>query len=299
MTNTDWSRRQFLKRSALFAGGAAIAPTFLTACGDDGGGGGLEGLKDKGTITVGIAGEQPFGFLESGKLTGEAPAVQGAVWKALGIDKVEHKQTQFDGLIPGLNAHHFDVVAAGMFITPERCDNAQFSDPVYCAPEAFLVRKGNPDKLTDFKSAAEAGVSIGVFGSAVEGDYAKQSGVAEDKVESLPDQQTGILQLQQGRVDAIALTSISLKWALQHQSAKVQAELEVTEPFNPVIDGKEILGCGGAVFRDDQDDLRKAFNKKLAELRKSGELLELVKPFGFDESSMVPDGVTSATLCKG
>ena len=298
--NTDnWSRRDFLKNGALAAGGAIALPSLLTACGSDSGGGALKDLKDKGTITIGISGEEPYAFLDNGKLTGEAPTVQTAIWKAVGIGKVEHKQTEFDGLIPGLNAGHFDVIAAGMFITPDRCKNAKFSEPVYCAPEAYMVPKGNPKNLSDFKSAATADVTVGVFGGAVEGDYLKKSGLSAGNIKTMPNQQAAITQLQQGRIDAVALTSISLKWALSQQPQKVQSKLEVTKGFTPVIDGQKILGCGAAVFRDDQDDLRAAFNKQLKKLKDSGELTTMIKKFGFGEETLPPKDATTAKLCKG
>lgn len=294
----SWSRRDLLRRSAFLAGGVALGPALLSACGGSSTTS-LESLKKKGTITVGIAGEQPYGFQQNGKLTGEDPTIQKAIWGALGIDTVDAKQTEFDGLIPGLKAHHFDVVAAGMFITPDRCKNAIFSDPVYCAPEAFLVRKGNPKNLTDFPSVADSGATLGVFNAAVESDYAKEAGVDQSKIKTMPNQQSAITQLKQGRIDAIALTSISLNWALQHQSAATQKALEVTKGFFPTVNGKKQLGCGGAVFRPEDTDLRDAFNKQLAKLKKSGKLLELIKPFGFDESTIPPDDVTTKELCKG
>ncbi|MGH3423316.1 MAG: ectoine/hydroxyectoine ABC transporter substrate-binding protein EhuB [Nocardioidaceae bacterium] len=304
MSDRIWTRRNFLRRGAFVAGGAIMVPGLLSACGESGksspsAGSGLDALKKKGTITVGIAGEEPYGFLKGGELTGEAPTVQTAIWNALGIDTVKAKQTEFDGLIPGLKARHFDVVAAGMFITPDRCAEANFSDPVYCAPEAFMVPKGNPKNLTDFKSAAKAGVKLGVFGGAVEGDYAKKSGVKAGNITTLPNQRAGITQLQQGRIDAIALTSISLNWALKQQSEDIQSKLEVTEGFVPKIDGKEILGCGAAVFRDDQDDLRKAFNEQLAKLKDSGKLTQMIEQFGFGKETLPPEDITTEKLCKG
>ena len=246
MPDSQWSRRDFLRRSALLAGGAAIGPTLLSACGSSGGGGALKDLQDKGTITVGIAGEEPYGFLDNGKLTGESPTVQKAIWNALGINTVKAKETEFNGLIPGLKAHHFDAVAAGMFITPDRCKEAIFSDPIYCAPEAFMVQKGNPKNLTDFESVAKSNATLGVFNAAVEADYAKSAGVSGGQIKTMPNQQAAITQLQQGRIDAIALTSISLNWALKHQPQGTQDALEVTKGFFPVVNGKKQLGCGGA-----------------------------------------------------
>ncbi len=290
MSDHSWSRRDFLKRSALVAGGAVVAPSLITACSKSGGGSSLDDLKDKGTITIGISGEEPYSFRKDGKLTGEAPTVQEAIWHAIGIKNVESKQTEFSGLIPGLNSGHFDVVAAGMAITADRCKKAEFSEPVYCASEALMVKKGNPKNLSDFKSLASSGATLGVFSGAIEGDFAKDAGVSAGKIKTIPNQQAGMLQLTQGRIDAIALTRPSLAWALKQ--SKYTDQLEVLKGVPPT-------SCGGAVFRTGSDDLRDAFNEQLKKLKDSGKLMELIKPFGFTEDNKVPEGTTTEKLCKG
>ena len=295
---SDWSRRDFLRRSGLTAG-LLVAPGVLAACGDDddtAGGGALEALRSQGTITVGIAGEKPYAYLEGGELTGMDPSVQKVIWGNLGIDEVRAQQVAFDGLIPGLLAQRFNVVAAGMFITPERCGQAAFSDPMYCAPNAFLVPPGNPEDISDFQSVADAGIRLGVLGGAVEGIFAEESGVKSSNVVEVPSNRDGLLQLEQGRIGAFGLTSITLKDILKENP---DTDVELTEPFTPVIDGEEQLGCGGAVFRKRDTDLRQAFNKELAKLRESGELLEIIEPFGFGPETTPPEDVTTASLCKG
>jgi polar amino acid transport system substrate-binding protein len=281
----------------MLAGGVIAGPVLLDACGekvDTGSGSRLDKLKSAGKITVGIAGEEPYDFLDHGKLTGEDPTVQAAIWKAVGIDKVDSKQVSFDALIPGLIAGNFDVVAAGMFINPDRCKQAAFSEPMYTAPNAFMVPKGNPDNISDFESVAKAGIKLGVFSGAVEGDYAKKAGVAGGKIITVPDMPTGVTQLQQGRIRAIGLTSITLKWTLK-QDPSIDAE--VTEPFVPVVDGKEQIGAGAAVFRKEDTDLVEAFNKELKKLKDSGKLTELIEPFGFGPETLPPDDLTTAKLC--
>ncbi|MFL6134632.1 MAG: ectoine/hydroxyectoine ABC transporter substrate-binding protein EhuB [Nocardioidaceae bacterium] len=300
MTNESaLSRRGFLIRSSIMTGGLIGGPTLLAACGekvDTGSGNRLDQLKSAGKITVGIAGEPPYDFLDHGKLTGEDPTVQKAIWNAVGIDKVEAKQVSFDALIPGLIARNFDVVAAGMFINPDRCKQAAFSEPMYTAPNAFMVPKGNPDNISDFESVAKAGIKLGVFSGAVEGDYAKKAGVAGGKIITVPDMATGVTQLTQGRIRAIGLTSITLKWTLE-QDPSINAE--VTEPFVPVVDGKEQIGAGAAVFRKEDSELVDAFNKELKKLKDSGKLTELIEPFGFGKETLPPDDLTTAKLCAG
>jgi len=298
MDNPGWSRRDFLRRSML-ASGIVAAPGLLAACQRTeqtaGGGGALQQLRSQGTITVGIAGEKPYGYLDGGELTGGDPAVQKAIWTNLGIDNVKATQVDFEGLIPGLNAGRFDVVAAGMFITPERCAQAAFSEPMYCAPNAFLVPTGNPDNITDFQSVADAGVKLAVLGGAVEGSYAKDAGVPQSDIVVVGSTRDGLLQVQQGRVGALGLTSITLKDLLKSNPG---AGVELTTPFTPVIDGEKVFGCGGAVFRKEDTDLRDAFNQQLEKMKQSGQLTRLMGPFGFGPETLPPDNLTTQKLCS-
>jgi polar amino acid transport system substrate-binding protein len=295
-----WNRRELLRFSA-FAVGATAVPSLVAACSrtaeNQGAGGGLLARsKQRGYITVGFAGEQPYAFQKGGELTGEDPTVHKEIWTALGVNELRGVQVDFGQLIPGLNANRFDVVAAGMFILPERCAQAAFSEPVYCAPQAFLVPKGNPKQISTYESVAEAGIALGVLPGAVEGIHGKELGIADSKIIEIASQRDALSALDAGRIQAFALTSISLRNMVQENPG---ANVEMTQPFTPTIDGKEQLGCGGAVFRKQDNDAREAFNAELAKLKQSGRLLELIQPFGFGPETIPPADMTTETLCKG
>src|ERR1700754_567005 len=177
MTHRGWSRRDFLRRAAT-AGAVAIGgTTALSACqaapqsGPGGAGGGLERARQAGTINIGIAGEQPYGFTTpEGEITGEAPEVARAVLQALRIAEVQAQQVEFSALIPSLNANRYDMVCAGMNITPERCGQASFSIPDYSARTAFMVPTGNPQQVASFEDVATKNLPLAVLGAAVEQD---------------------------------------------------------------------------------------------------------------------------------
>src|SRR5438067_1127511 len=115
----------------------------------------LERLRRQGYIRVGFANEAPYGYATpDGKLTGESPEVVKAVLAKIGITQVDGVLTEFGSLIPGLLAARFDIIAAGMFITPKRCEQVQFSEPTYGIGQAFLAKKGDPKGITDYSSIA-------------------------------------------------------------------------------------------------------------------------------------------------
>lgn len=303
MAEHGWERRDFLRATGLGALGLGAAPLLLGACSSTDpekerkGGGTLKKIKDQGHINVGIAGEQPYGYVDkSGKITGEAPELAKVIFGELGVKEVRPVQVDFGGLIGGLQAGRFDTIAAGMSILPKRCAKAAFANPDYKTETAFLVKKGNPKGIKRFKDVAkDSGLKLGVMTGAVEKDFATKLGVKKDQIKVFPDQASGFDGLKAGRVDAVALTGFSLRSLLSKHEG---APFEVTDQFAPVIDGKPQVSAGGFAFRKSDADLLKAYNGKLEELKKSGKLLEILKPFGFTKEEL-PGDLTAAQLCKG
>ncbi|KOU47065.1 MULTISPECIES: ectoine/hydroxyectoine ABC transporter substrate-binding protein EhuB [Streptomyces] len=293
------SRRGFLNGTAA-VGGLLVVPGLLTACsktdsGSATGEGALDKLRKQGFVRVAYANEAPYGYLEGKELKGEAPTLHREIFKALGVDELKPTLSEWDGLIPGLQAGKYDVVSAGMAITPERCGNAIFSEPEFISPTALMVRKGNPKKVTDLASAKKAGITIGVMSGAVEGGYAKGAGISEDRIKTLQKPQDGADAVKGGRIDAFLLTGISLRWL-----AKTNPETEVTEPFVPQVDGKEQFSPGGAVFRKGNEDLRDSFNRELKKIVSDrSRYVQLLEPYGFGESEIPPQDLRTADLCAG
>jgi polar amino acid transport system substrate-binding protein len=302
MENLGWSRRDFLKRSVLASGLVVAGPGLVTACQRTEPGTGqatgstLQRIRDEGTVTVGFANEEPYAYRgEGGQLLGEAPAIHGYIFEQIGGITLEGELFDFDALIPALNAGRVDVVTAGMFITPERCRQAAFSNPEYVVGTSLLVESGNPMGLSDYDSVAQKGAKLAVLSGAVELEQATGAGVKQSQLLVVADQTSGLDAVKAGRADALALTSPSLRAAAEGESA-----VEVVEPpFTPVIDGEEQIGAGAAVFRQEDTELVNAFNKELAALVKSPRWVQLVRPFGFSESERPPANLTADELCKG
>ncbi|TIX00541.1 MAG: ectoine/hydroxyectoine ABC transporter substrate-binding protein EhuB [Mesorhizobium sp.] len=253
----------------------------------------LERAKKDGYIRVGFANEAPFGFATpDGKLTGEAPEVAKAVLAKMGIPQVDGVLTEFGSLIPGLKAGRFDIIAAGMFITPKRCAEINYSEPSYGIGEAMLVAKGNPKGIKDFSSIKDnSDLKLAVMAGAVEGGFAKDAGVSAGQIVSLPDQSSLVAAVQAGRADAAALTALSIA-----DMAKKADGVESTKPFGEVA-GKSVKGHGGFGFRKEDTDLQEAFNAELKKFLGSPEHIALVEPLGFGKDYL--PNKTTAELCAG
>jgi len=283
-----------VSRRAFLAGAAGLAA--LAGCGTQGTA--FDRMRSSGVARIGIAGERPYGFLGTdGSVTGEAPSVARAVLADLGIPDVEAFQVPFAGLLDGLVAEQFDLVAAGTTVTPSRCARVAFSRPDFLAPLAFLVEEGNPIGLRTLGGAARSRTRLGVLSGSAEEEYALAAGVSPTALTGY-DGQSGLFRaVQAGEVPAAVLTRISL---LDELSRNPGSGLQVTPAFAPTttLDGADVLPVGAFAFRLDDTDLRAAFDTGLTALQTSGRWLDVVRPFGFTEENLPPADLTTEQVCR-
>lgn len=289
--------RRFTALVAMISAGVFT----LAACGgssEDESSSTLESLQDAGKVVVGINGEDPYSYYDKDdKLTGAVIALDRAVYKELGVDTVEAKEVEWDALIPGLNADQYDQVSAGMSILPERCEQADFSQPQIVYRTALLVAKGNPkgvETMQDLKDTK--GVNVVTMNGAIEQGYADDMGIDTQTVGSPQD---GLQAVENGRADVFALTAISLTKLVEKQNAG--DKVEVTEPFTAVVKGKKQIGAGAAVFRKGDDELLEAYDEELAKIMSDPEKFEsIVGEFGFTREYMpTDDDMNVDYLCSG
>ncbi|MGW7405891.1 ectoine/hydroxyectoine ABC transporter substrate-binding protein EhuB [Streptomyces sp. NPDC054833] len=287
------SRRSVLAAlGGLGALGAAGCTRVATAAGTNGGDL-LDRLRAQGVVRLGIAGEIPFGYIDKdGHLTGEAPELAKAVFKRLGVERVQPVPTEFGSLIPGLNSQQFDVVAAGMYVNPDRCEQVIFADPDYQMLDSFIVRKGNPMDLHDYKDVVAKKAKFATGTGYAEIQYAVEAGYKESDILIVPDQVAGLNAVEAGRADVFAGTALTTR-----EVVKKSAKAEATKPFTPLVEGQPHVDGGAFAFRSAETRLRDAFNVELRRLKKSGELFRILRPFGFTEAEMTD--LTAKELCGG
>ncbi|GAA1185078.1 transporter substrate-binding domain-containing protein [Nesterenkonia xinjiangensis] len=275
-------------KAGAFSAAALLA---LTACGngddadtDTEENGNGEAAGD--TLTIALFGEEPYSWLDdAGEPTGATIAVAEEIFgERMGYDIDIAEEPDWGNLIPGLSAGHWDVVSAGMSITGERCAEAAFGEPELVYTTALLVEEGNPHDVHDFEDLVDADLDVIALSGAVESGYMDEVGVDHDTVDGADD---GIDFVQGGRADVFALTAISLE-AMAGDADGV----EVTDSF------AHELSVGAHTFRTEDTELLEEFNEHLADLKESGEYLDLVSEFGFTEDEMPPGELTAQELCE-
>lgn len=272
---------------AGLAGATAIAAIAIGAQAQDNPK--LDQLKEQGFARVAIANEPPFTAVAAdGKVSGAAPDVAREIFKRLGVPEIVASISEYGAMIPGLQAGRHDVVTAGLFMKPERCAAVAYSEPVLCDAEAMLVKKGNPKGFKSYADvAADPTATIGAPGGGTEEKLALDAGVPRDRVIVVPDGQSGLKMVQDGRIDAYSLPVLSINALVATAN---DPSLEVIAP----VEGAPVY-CDGAAFRKGDEALRDAFDVELAKLKESGEFAEIIEPYGFSAAAAI--STTREKLC--
>ncbi|MBD9492002.1 ectoine/hydroxyectoine ABC transporter substrate-binding protein EhuB [Ensifer sp. ENS11] len=249
----------------------------------------LQQLKEQGFARIAIANEPPFTAVGAdGKVSGAAPDVAREIFKRLGVADVAASISEYGAMIPGLQAGRHDAITAGLFMKPERCAAVAYSEPVLCDAEAFALKKGNPLKLMSYKDIADnPDVKIGAPGGGTEEKLALEAGVPRDRVIVVPDGQSGLKMLQDGRIDVYSLPVLSINDLMSKAN---DPNLEVVAP----VEGAPVY-CDGAAFKKGDEALRDAFDVELAKLKESGEFAKIIEPYGFSAKAAM--STTREKLC--
>ncbi len=230
----------------------------------------LESVKASGKLRIGTEGTYaPFTFHdESGKLTGFDVDLATEVSKRLGVEP-EFIETQWDGMIAGLDAKRFDTVFNEVGITPERQEKYLFSDPYISSKAVLVVKEDNTDikSFADLKGKKSAQSLTSNFGK-----LAEQNGAELVSVDGFPQ---AVELLASGRADATVNDNLSF------------LDLKKQQPDAPikVVAEESDASQSGAIFNKGSEDLVKAVDKAMKDMVADGTYLKISeKYFGEDVS---------------
>lgn len=227
-------------------------------------------LKLDHPLRVGYALEPPYAFLDAeGELRGESVEVLDAVLSELGIRARNHIRLDFGSLLEELEAGRIDLIAGGMFVTPERSGRVRFTRPTAVVGAALLAR---PDRGGDGRLA--------VLQGSVEAAHAQRFGYPPQRVLELPDARTALAALDIGEVEAFALSAPSLRWLMSRNGRREGQEL-ILQPGLPP-------GLPAFALRPEDAWLAERMDKALADLLGSPRHRALVAPYGFGADEIEP-----------
>jgi polar amino acid transport system substrate-binding protein len=131
----------------------ALCAASLGAHADD-----LANVHKAGELVVGTEMQfAPFDFLENGQQAGFNKDLFVEIGKELGV-KVRFIDLPWPSVLPGLEAHKFDMVGGPLTVTKARADRYAYTLPIADATDALLKRTGD----TSLKQASDiAGKTVG------------------------------------------------------------------------------------------------------------------------------------------
>jgi len=165
--------------------------------------------------------------------------------------------SDWDGIIPALNAKKFDFLISSMSITDERKGAVDFTDPYYSNKLQFIAPK-NVDFKTD--KAALKGKVIGAQRATLAGTFLEDNFGDEITVKLYDTQENAYLDLTSGRLDGIladkyvnyewlksdAGTSYEFKGDPVEESDKIGIAVRKGDPIREKLNAalKEIVADG-------------------------------------------------------
>ena len=166
-------------------------------------------LKDPTKLTVGMTLQfKPQMYLDAkGKPAGYDVVLLKALAKQWGV-KLDIKNLDFNGLIPGLVSKKFDMVSVGLSSTPERRKSISFSRPY--VPYAQIMAAGVNDATAATTAAWNASdkTITSLQGSTAE--QLVQKTFPNAKSASFPDQNAAFLEVATGRANGIVVENYLL-----------------------------------------------------------------------------------------
>jgi polar amino acid transport system substrate-binding protein len=201
----------------------------------------------------------PMEFVDKGQRTGFDIDIMNALAKTMG-KQIQWTDIDFKGLIPGLVARRFDVAISGIYITPERAQVVDFTQPYFAGGLSALVKADSPIKTLADLNGKKVTVQVGTKSvNFLRDNYPQVQRVEVEKNQEMFDL-VGI-----GRADA----------AVTGKPAAYQ--FVRTRPGFRVLDKELTTEAYGIAVRKDEAPLRDQLNAALAKIKADGTYDAIVK----------------------
>lgn len=220
----------------------------------------LAALKQAGKLIVATAITRPFEYHDerTNALVGFDVELAQAIAQRIGVP-IEWKEMEFAALLPTLQKGEADMVIAAMYITPQRQEVVDFSEP-YLHTGLVVVVRANETAIGGLNDLS--GKVVGVKEGATGARYAArlQAEGVPITVRKYLETLDSLDELEKGFVDAVFNDKLNtLEYIKTHPGVKI-----VGDVFDPA-------GLGIAVQKGDRE-LLDLINDVLHTLQTSGEL---------------------------
>ena len=192
----------------------------LAACGGD-------SAQNSDTITFGTNAEfPPFEFVASNGVIGQYDGIDMAIAKQIAEKNgmtAEIENMEFDSLLIALENGQIDAVIAGMTVTDERKEEADFSTPYYEATQVMIVKEDSDIKKASDMEGKRICVIQGYTGETCVNDM----GYA---YEAFKKGTEAVMELVNGKCDVVVIDSATArKYVNDNEGLKIVEDPEAFE----------------------------------------------------------------------
>ena len=210
-----------------------------------------------------------------------------ALGQVLGV-KFDFQNTNFDGILGGLNAGRYDLSLTSMIDKKERQQTVDFVDYLKSGV-TFMVAKGNPKGLKDKLDLCgkTAAVEKSSTGDLSVDDITKEctaAGKPAVQKQPFPDQASAVQALQSSRADAVVALDLTLAYNVKQGNGAFEV---VGEPF-------DTLPIGVAIPKN-STDLRDAVQLALKKVIASGVYDQLLAKWNLERQALKDAPINSGT----
>lgn len=237
----------------------------------------LDKIKKAGELRIGCeAAYVPFTYRDkTAAIVGFDVEVVTKYLEPIGV-KPMFIDTQWSGVIPALYAGRFDMIPT-MSYTKERLERVRFSIPYADASQALLIRATDAQKIKTIADMSKLvlAVKLGSPGETLKVKLDQQlktdKGAGFADVKTYDDHPAAYLALAQGSVDGVLNTVPTLSVVMRDKPGTFAMVNNVGQN-----------NWHGYAFRKEDGELADFIDKRIEEMKKSGEIYALQeKWFGF------------------